>query len=117
VKVKAEQRSKLDRNDTVTMPKPKVLSPFTGSWQIRYDNGAVREYVISPDGTVDFAEEKAKTTIKQKSESFVLDFGDGKLERLNITPDQTQLVVEHFATAADFPEKPQSRGVGTRKQD
>lgn len=72
---------------------------FAGDWAITYDNGAVRHYSISAQGEVawtDYSPAKKSMLIVDRG-GYVLDFADGKIERL--TPTGSSFSVEHFDPA------------------
>jgi len=76
------------------------FAEYAGDWTIIYDNGAVRHYTIEPAGDVAWTDssppKKAKLTAA--ADHCILDFGDGKVERLRISGSAFR--VEHFDPAA-----------------
>ena len=74
---------------------------ITGEWSVRYSNGALRTYSVLADSTVVWMDGSTKRAGKLAPEdgSFVLEFGDGKVERLAIRP---ALIIDHFSTKALF---------------
>jgi hypothetical protein len=95
------------------------ISVLAGEWQIDYTYGAVRTYVVEPDGKVSGTaeEEKLKGRITRKDGTLILIMeGDGKLERLTLGTDG-RLFVEHYGNAADYPEKRATHiGIGVRQK-
>jgi len=78
------------------LPDKKAATPPTslkGIWAVKYSNGNVRTYTIREDGTVYFAETNAIGKLSQKGDDLLVDFSDGKLERLVL---KQVLSVEHF---------------------
>ncbi|MHC4399635.1 MAG: hypothetical protein ACYTG0_08145 [Planctomycetota bacterium] len=85
---------------------------FQGHWVIKYDNRALRTYVIDAGGNVVFLEEGFRATLQRKGDDVLVDFRDGKLGRLRLI-DGT-LHVEHFSPATSYPHKVRHRGIGVR---
>ena len=79
---------------------PSALA-VSGEWSVRYSNGALRTYSVLADGTVVWMDGSTKRAGKLVPDggSFVLEFGDGKVERLAVKP---ALIIDHFSTKALF---------------
>lgn len=73
---------------------------LAGRWRVDYTNGAVRTYLIEADGRVRFLEKQMTGQVSRRNGDLILDFGDGKLERLKFEP---ALRVEHFNPASSYP--------------
>jgi hypothetical protein len=88
----------------------------TGTWIIRHHpNGSIRTYVIRSDGQVTFLEGHVKGQLKRSGESFTLDFGEGKFERITFAGGR--LFVEHYNPKSDFEKNlPGQIGVGVLKK-
>lgn len=101
-------------------PKPKSetnvrISDFAGTWAIKYGDGAVRVYTLDSDGLAVFPEENRQGRVFTKYGKVLLDFGDGKLERLELVDSKLQ--VEHFDPATAYPDDaPRLFGVGERQR-
>lgn len=88
---------------------------FQGRWVIKYDNRAVRTYVIDAKGIVasyPTGRPRGQGRLTLFGNDVLLNLGDGKLERLRVV-DGT-LRVEHFNPASSFPQRITSIGVGTK---
>jgi serine/threonine protein kinase len=85
-------------------------SHLQGHWKGQYDNSAWREYDIDADGHV-LDHENRQARLARKGLDFLLDFGDGNLERLHLR--MGALMVEHFAPASSFPKR-SALGIGRR---
>lgn len=91
---------------------------FAGLWAIEYTNGDKRRYAISADGTVAFVESggkpqpsPAKAKLTLKGNDFLVDWGNGALERMKIAGKN--LSVEHFNPKTSYPAgQPAARGTG-----
>jgi hypothetical protein len=114
-----------DSRDAKPEPKlaatPRATHPLRGRWRIDYHpNAAVREYTVSEDGLVtfaDFPEWKGKLTGSGSAKSgHLLRFeGDSedRVERLTLVADG-RLLVEHYNPATTFAEerRPDQIGLG-----
>jgi hypothetical protein len=92
-----------------------MLSPrqFVGKWKIQHwPNQLMRHYIISKSGDVHFIEENRNGTLYYNGPDLLLDFGDGKIERLNLSGNR--LFIEHFNPKGDFSSKPDQIGIGKR---
>lgn len=91
---------------------PLALAAFVpGTWDVAYyPNHWRRRYVIQPSGEVWCDSEKLKGKIERKGGFFVLDFGDGKLERLTFAG--RRLFVEHYIPKESYPKEPNQVGIG-----
>lgn len=88
--------------------KPFRSNPLEGEWEIKYGNRSTRTYRVHPHGKVDFGDREGQLQIQ--GNDTLLDFGDGKLERLSF-----KLVVEHYNPASRYPiQAPSTLGTGTR---
>ena len=69
-----------------------------GNWIVKYSSGIVRNYTALANGTLIAIEGDTKRTgrLTPQGGSYLLDFGDGKAERLTLRP---ALIVEHFSSA------------------
>ena len=64
-----------------------------GKWTVRFSNGSIRSYIVSPNGNVVFAEENRRGVLSPKGAIMLLDFRDGHAERLTFTDER--VFVEH----------------------
>jgi len=71
-----------------------------GLWQVNYSNGTARTYRIANTGTVQFIEEGRTGRIYRNGSDHLLEFGDGKVERLMLLPT---IRVEHFNPKSSYP--------------
>lgn len=71
-----------------------------GLWQVDYSNTAVRTYRITNTGAVRFIEAGLTGRIRRLGDDYVLDFGDGKIERLTFQPT---IKVDHFNPRSLYP--------------
>jgi S1-C subfamily serine protease len=92
-----KQREDLDAE----IPGGWSFAALAGKWTLQYANGAVREYLIDADGDVQFPTESRKVRLRHKKGNWLLDFGDGKLERVRFLSGQ-EIYVEHYNPAAMF---------------
>lgn len=109
VKGKIEQEIR----KSVQAKKNTVEPDLTGTWNITYAGGAHRTYVINKQ-KVEFLEEKrsCELTKETKSELLLLDFSDGKLERLHLK--DKKLLIEHWDPKSKYPTaKPNLTATGT----
>ena len=99
-------------------PEQAGVVKFAGLWAIEYTNGDKRRYAISADGTEAFVEaggkpqpSPAKARLTLKGNDFLVDWGNGALERMKITGKN--LSVEHFNPKTNYPAgQPLTRGTG-----
>lgn len=76
-----------------------------GTWSIKYHpNGVRRTYVVKPNGDVSCTEGTSAFTgkIKKEGADLLLDFNDGKLERLTFAGNR--VFVEHYDPKGSFPQ-------------
>ncbi len=93
-----------------------MQSQLVGKWDIQHwPNRGKRTYIITPSGAVHFIEENRNTVLVRRENDILLDFGDGKLERLN--PSNDRLFIEHFSPKSDFPDRPNQIGIGRRVEE
>lgn len=71
-----------------------------GLWQVDYTNGSVRTYQIANTGAVRFIELGLTGRIYRVGDDFLLDFGEGKIERLVLQPT---IRIEHFNPKSTYP--------------
>lgn len=74
--------------------------PLQGTWKVTYSNGGIRNYQITSAGAVRFVEGGQTGQIVSRNGEYLLDFGDGKLERLRFEP---AIVIEHFDPKTLYP--------------
>jgi hypothetical protein len=96
-----------------TLPVEALLRLYEGKWVITYANSAVRHYILDARGNVTFSEADQRATLTRINGQLLLAFGDGKLERVKLVDGKLQ--VEHFNPPSDYPNKPNTTGVGTRQ--
>jgi len=97
-------------------PPPRAASPWealAGAWTVRYSNGAIRRYEFDAAGNVLFVDLKQTTALSRLGNDVVLDFGDGKLERIRFADGV--LLLEHFDPASRYPESPTLTARATRQ--
>jgi hypothetical protein len=89
-------------------------SRLLGQWTMTYTNGAVRHYEFRGDGSVLFTEERLTARLVKDGEYYLVDFGDGKLDRLKLGGT---LQVEHYnpRTALAARQAPTETGRGVRE--
>lgn len=113
----AAVQDEIDRVNAID-PEPAGIVRFAGVWKIDYTNGVKRRYAISADGGVTFDESAGKPVtpptkgkLELKGNDYLIDWGDGSLERLKISAKN--LMIDHFSPKATFPSgQPSARGVG-----
>lgn len=99
-------------------PEPAGVVRFAGLWAIEFTNGDKRRYAISTDGTVAFVESggkpqpsPAKAKLTLKGNDFLVDWGNGAIERMKIAGKN--LAIEHFNPKTNYPAgQPLTRGTG-----
>jgi hypothetical protein len=107
-KLARQEKISLDQTaeqaDAITDTSPKkgenVAAALVGTWTITYSNGTTRTYTILQTGEVlfNFNEERARGNLTWDGSTFLLDFQDGKIERLKL--QGRTLLVEHFNPAS-----------------
>jgi hypothetical protein len=113
----AAVQDEIDRVNAMN-PEPAGVVRFVGVWKIDYGKGNVRRYQISADGSVTWDENMgmpvkppARAKLVLKGGDFLVEWGDGILERLKIS--SKNLVVDHFNPKTLYPAgQPSARGVG-----
>ena len=114
-KVQAEKAvQELEKNPRVKNSPLTPFGSFAGTWAVQYANQTKREYVITADGTVT-DQDRRQGRLKRRGGSALLDFGDDKLERLQLGRNDRQLLVEHYSPASTFPKGKPVLGVGVKK--
>lgn len=86
------------------------LKLYEGTWILAYKKGNGRRYVIDADGGVTWGTRRA--TLTGRGADLILDFGDGKLERVRLAGRRLQ--IEHFDPATNFPRKMTQLAVADR---
>ena len=90
------------------------MKRFEGTWEVRYANGTSRRYRINSAGQMEWVtgdNVSATTRIAKKGNDYVLDFNDGKLERIPVRG--VKLIVEHFDPSSRYPKVgPDTTGCG-----
>lgn len=90
------------------------VTSFAGVWALKYSNGVTRTYIISRDGTVRFVEKNMTGRLVQNGRDILLNFGDGKLERLSF---RLVLDIQHYGTQKALAERrPSDTATGTRRK-
>ncbi|MCI0359640.1 MAG: hypothetical protein L0211_14280 [Planctomycetaceae bacterium] len=107
-------RDEINAPRVLTASKPGPWASLAGSWKIAYANGAVRRYTIEEEGSVVFVEEQRRGTLAKRDRDVVLDFGDGKLERLGLVNET--LLIEHFNPATSYPAGEPLRARGVKEE-
>jgi hypothetical protein len=90
---------------------------FKGTWDVRYTRvSGIRRYRINGTGKLDLLSgERVQTTVQitKKGGDYMIDFNEGKLERLSMKDGK--LIVEHYNPASLYPtQKPSHLGAGTK---
>jgi hypothetical protein len=94
------------RGTPATPPRPEL--GLVGKWTMTYESGGVRHYVFDGKGFASFIEERRIGRLHMKGNDVVLEFDDGKLERLRLMDGM--LLVDHYDPASRYPDAPTSRG-------
>lgn len=95
-------------------PAPKNPVTLKGNWTVTYSpSGNVRKYSIRDDGRVEMVGEKLFGQIAKNGDDWLLDFNDGKLERLAI---KEVLFIDHFDPKTGYAtgDKPQQTATGDK---
>jgi len=93
------------RNTPTTKPmEPRLI----GSWKLTYGGGAIRNYQFDGRGNVFFVELQQTGRLARRGDDLLLDFGDGKLERLRIVDGA--VLVDHYDPASRYPDSPTLTG-------
>jgi hypothetical protein len=87
---------------------PRAVARFAGVWFLEYKPVGTRRYVIMPDGRVTHEENNGapvspprETKIVMNGQDFLIDFGDGAVERLSMRGNR--LVSELFSPKTLYP--------------
>src|SRR5262245_17763006 len=82
---------------------PGQAPELVGGWTVAFGNGVVETCVICPDGTVAVTEPLRTSAgkVEMREAQAVLVFVDSRVERWTVVGDKR--VVEHYATADQFP--------------
>lgn len=97
-----------------TTSREQVLSALKGTWLISYSNGQSRTYTIKGDGSIYPKDEKRLGQVLLLGDDVLLDFDDGKLERVALSGGE--LKVEHFNPQQRYPnDGPSQTAVGRRQ--
>jgi hypothetical protein len=110
VKDKTEKRMKATPQDRMPRAEAGIFGGVEGTWIIRYGIGLGRRYIIDRAGNVTYGDRQAR--LKVQNGEILLDFQDGKLERLALRDDV--LHVDHFNPASRFPHSPTTTAEGKR---
>ena len=99
-------------------PVPKSLKPkpHVGEWKVVFENGVVEACSLGRDDRTTVAEPLRASAGRVTHETagvVVLTFEDDRVERW--TPDGTRYAVEHWDTAARYPQGVPVRGTAERK--
>lgn len=92
-----------------------IPDDLVGTWIVTYTNGVSRTTKIQSDGTILCPEESLKARLRGDGKTFLVEFGDGKVERFVLTVDG-RLLAEHFVDPkSEFStNKPSVIGIGRR---
>jgi hypothetical protein len=117
-RINAEMKS-LSQAEVATNP----FDAFAGTWTVTYTNGAVRSYLFDAKGVGRFTREthEGRTLdavqngrLQQRGKDIVIDWGDGKIERLTVVDGR--MFVEHFNPASRYGRSPtETMGTGVRR--
>lgn len=91
------------------------LGRYAGVWLVQYQNGAHRQYAIDSSGEVSWLdfEPAKKCRIIVQGNDHLIDFEDGKLERISRKGSVIQ--IDHFDPAAKYRNKlPGIQATGTK---
>lgn len=105
-----EQAAQIDAE----IPGGPSFAGFAGAWLVYYENGGVREYVLHDNGNFAFPAESRQGRLSESGTAWLLDLGDGKLERLRFFGTHTARF-EHFNPAAKFGTGEFLGGIARRK--
>jgi WD40 repeat protein len=81
-------------------------------WLVTYNNGGKRTYIFVRDEVL-FVEENRRTRLMTMGKDTLLDFADGKLEKVKRVGDELQ--IEHFDPAGSYPGKPKLLAIGLKQ--
>ena len=92
------------------------MKRFEGAWDVSYSIGTSRRYRINASGKVEWMNGdsvSATSQIAKKGNDYMLDFNDGKLERISLRG--AKLLVEHFDPGRRYPNAgPNTTGTGEK---
>lgn len=71
---------------------------------VTYQGGGARKYWFDPDGSVEQLPEGIRGKMRREKDDWIIDFGDGKLERLTFAGNR--FFIEHWDPAARFTDQP-----------
>ena len=103
--VKAEKDrfiAEMAAGPAATISQPATFARYAGVWLIRYQNGAIRQYTIEPNGDVEWTDfnPAKKGRITAQGNDHLLDFEDGKIERISVNGSEVR--IEHFDPMAKY---------------
>ena len=101
-----------DRDKNPADSPSKSFGPFAGTWIIKYAGGPIRHYTFDAVGHVLFAEEKRRGKMYRSGDEILLDFQDGKLERVKLSDNEIQ--IDHFSPKSSYPKNVLTTGIGSR---
>lgn len=82
------------------------LDHMAGTWIFYQSNGRTRQYVIHPDGRVQYPREQLTGRLARRQGRLLLKFaGDDKVEVLRLAP---ALMIDHYDPASNLGKKPPS---------
>jgi hypothetical protein len=84
-----------------------------GTYVVRYASGAKRTYRIDDAGNVLYVETKQITQLVKRGDDLILDFKDGKIER--VTLGAGTIRVDHFDPGSNYPNGRSLVGTGARE--
>jgi hypothetical protein len=112
---KIEDASIVEKNRLALQVDP-AIRRFEGTWTVNYDNRTSRRLRIDAFGKVEWLTKdkvSATTQLTKKGGDCLLDFNDGKIERL--TMQGSKLMVEHFNPKTLYPRPgPNHTGTGEK---
>ncbi|MDB5345325.1 MAG: hypothetical protein JWP89_3702 [Schlesneria sp.] len=107
-------KTELESIGTPEKPVPKNPVTLKGNWTVTYSpSGNVRKYSIRDDGRVEMVGDKLFGQITKNGDDWLLDFNDGKLEKLAI---KEVLFIEHFEPKTGYAmgDKPRQTATGDK---
>jgi hypothetical protein len=110
-----EKLTRLREDLDATIPGGASFLSFSGRWAVRYEIGAVREYVVHANGEVEFPAESRKGRFLKKGDDWLVDFSDGKIERVRFLTSH-EIHIEHYNPASTFGTgRPDTIAIGRRR--
>lgn len=96
-----------------------AFARYVGAWKVLFANGETRQYVIAPEGVVNYTEQSGrklsppvKGRLLVKGADCLLDFQDGGIQRVRVVGKT--LSVEQYAAKDGSPDGPLiAKGTGT----